>query len=155
MAQLSKEILVQTDKKLVIKLNYDASTQLPVGGLTCTISPSDANNFLSYLDPSKVNLDIGKAIWSIQAGGSLIPVTFALAWGVSGSLTGQDSFYMSSYGQFEANQLGFNFRNPITGSARTNTINIRNVAPVLTGNASTIILELNKTTGFGISGTQW
>lgn len=152
MAPLSREILTETHKRAVVKFTFDGSSAPAAGSLTGSVYTSELSGYLPAVSSDRVNLDVGMVHWSIPAGGT---AGLALAWGVSGSTNNVPFLYLNGNGSIEANKIGFMFRNTVTGQNRDNSIRVFNSGGFPSGGVATLILELAKTTGFGMTGTNW
>jgi len=76
-----------------------------------------------------------------------------VAWGLSGSLTGQPTIYFNGFGCVDFAEESYVIRNLTTGPNRNSTIQIRNTSDTVIGDSFSIILELDKNAGYSL--TAW
>jgi hypothetical protein len=165
MASFNKQKLTDTLQRAVYKFTYytDAVVSpqvLNTGGLTSSILWTDLSYGLSGSTASTSLVDISKIYWSISnapngAATSYTP-SVAVSWGIpSAAMTaGNVAVYLSGNGQWDFNEHGIKLANPLTGAQRINQIDIYN-ATSITGTDSTafsIFIEVDKVSGFGITG---
>lgn len=149
MTALNREILVNTRYKTVVKFTYDGITPVAPFNLTGQMRWSDYSfrlNDTTGATASDSRVDITRAFWSCGTG------SMAVAWNnPSGSFTGTQfaTFYSGNEEHLYAAQ-GFSIISQLTGASHDNGINIFNPTPI--GNPITLILELDKVSGFGPTG---
>lgn len=150
MPLFTKEILTETHKRAVVKFTFDGSSAPAEGSLTGSVYTPELSGYLSNVPADKVNLDVSTVTWSIPSG---VTAGIALAWGISGSTGNVPFLYLNGNGTID--KTGFVFRNSTKGTNRDNSIQIFNSGAFPKFGVATVILELAKTTGFGLSGTNW
>lgn len=138
------EILTDTISRSVIKMAYDGTSAI-TGGLATTITTNTLTKWKGASGESS-QVDVGKIFWTMPT-----DEVISLAWGYSGNAAGATFMYLSGNGYVNFNQDGMSLKNTLTGSTRTNSIIVNNATAFETGDAFTLILELDKVSGYGIT----
>ena len=166
MAQFNKEKIVDTLQRAVFKFTYyvdrlnGSAVSLTAGTLTGSIFWSDLSYGLSAATADTSRVDISRLYWSTSnapagVSGSTTPA-IAVAWArPATAITGGNvSVYLSGSGEWNLGDVGMNLINPLTGASRLNQIDIYNAtsSSSIDSGAYTLIIEVDKVSGFGITG---
>lgn len=146
MPSFSKTIIRDDFQRATVAFTYNSTGTLAVSGLTGSILPSDLYSFRGLTSPTATSLGISRIYWSIPV--STTATSIELAYGLSGSLTGQPLLNLNGNGFFDLMGAGNAIRTSYTGADRNNTITLRNTGVIPPSCGLTVILEIDKILGF-------
>ncbi len=161
MAQFTREIIYDTKERAVVKFTVDPHSLTNgtyiAGQMTGSIPASSLLGYGIGVTSEGTQINLSKCIWSIPTGGASTESTvYGVSWGLSGSLTGSPFLYLSDNGAVDFSSMGFTIKNTLTGNY-TNTIFLYNTNTLdvqyasYPSGAATIILEIDKIKGFGLT----
>lgn len=138
------EVLSDNLSRAVIKMAYDGSVAA-TSGIATEITTNTLTKWKGASGTSS-QVDISKIYWSAPQDESI-----SLAWGYSGNAAGATFMYLSGNGSFNFSTDGLTIKNTVTGSTRTNSIIVNNATALEAGDTFTLILELDKVSGYGLT----
>lgn len=145
MPSFNKTILKDALDKATVAFNYVTATTIGVSSLTGSIQPSELYSFQGATSPTAVSLGISRIYWSIPTTGTAHSIE--LAYGLSGSLTGQPIINLNNSGYFDLINSN-SIRTSYTGTDRNNNITLRNSGVIPPNCGISVILELDKILGY-------
>lgn len=148
MPSVTPSITYDTFERSVVNFFYGggggALTSYSLTGNVAASTLTGYDSGLTQAGMTTVNINVSKVFWSI--GGT---AAIELAWGVSGSITGDPFLYLNGSGYVNFAADGINFRNTsLTAATRINTIQFRNVGPMGSNDTMSLVIELDKNGGF-------
>lgn len=165
MSAFNKEKLSDTLQKAVFKFTYStdtgAASAAAIAGVTSSIAWTDLSYGLSGATASTSKVDISKIIWSVSnanvnSAQNTVSPALAVSWGkpATAMTGGTPAFFLSGNGAIDFTHYGMVLSNPLTGNNRINQIDIYNSVTTTQYDAPqySIIIEVDKVSGFGITG---
>jgi hypothetical protein len=148
MPSMTANVLYDNFERSVVSFVWGGGSSVVAGGLTGSINASSLTgyNASNGLSGSNVNINVTKAFWSLAPGTTASAME--IAWGVSGSLTGNPFLYLNGSGYVNFSAEAFAFANGSTADTRRNYVQVRNSTAMQAGETVTLILELDKNGGF-------
>lgn len=101
------------------------------------------NSSITASGMTNVNIDVTKIFWSCGGTSGI-----ELAWGISGSVTGDPFLYLNGSGYVNFAADGIAFKNTSLTANRNNSIQFRNVGPMGNNDTMSLVIELDKNGGF-------
>jgi len=146
MPSFNKTIVQDSLQRSTVAFNYASSVTLNVSGLTGEIKPSELYGFKGLTSVTGTNMGISRIYWSMPV--STTACSIELAFGLSGSLTGQPLLNLNGSGMFDLYAAGNAIHTSYTGADRNNVITLRNTGSVPPNSGISVILEIDKLLGF-------
>lgn len=148
MPNFTKEILLDNAKRSIVRFNYNGSGA--AYGITSSVKATELAGYCGTASGvTNVDLSVSKIFWNVSSPSGQ---SVELSWEQTSSVSGQAFQYLTYNGEVDYGSKGISLKNTVTGTNRTNGIQIRN-ASIFSGDGSaTIILELAKGVGYSITG---
>lgn len=151
MPSLTANILNDTYEKSTIQFVWGGGSSIAAYGLTGSVFARNLTGYDSSITASgvgvtSINIDVTKIFWSAPQGST--GTALELAWGLSGSITGEPFLYLNGNGYVNYAADGIAFKNVSTNVNRNNSIQFRNVNAMGTNDVFSLVIELDKNGGY-------
>jgi len=148
MPSMTANVMYDNFERSVVSFVWGGASSVAAGQLTGSINASTLTGYNSSngLSSSAVNINITKAFWSLAPCSTASAME--IAWGISGSLTGNPFLYLNGSGYVNFAAEAIPFVNGSTADTRRNYVQVRNSTAMQAGETVTLILELDKNGGY-------
>ena len=148
MPSLTANVLYDTQQRSVIQFIWGGGSSVAASGLTGMVLASSLTGYNASLPTGStgVNIDVSQIFWSLPQGSTATGIE--LAWGSSGSVTGNPFMYLNGNGYVNLSANRLYFRNQDMSANRRNSIQFRNTGALNTNDIMSIVIELDKSGGY-------